>query len=94
MISAASSGVVVAQFFMMQSMFKPSAPQPGGASVSQRESAAAEDNGLAIIDTLEKMGILSEKEADHIRERRAADEGPRFGSPPGSGQTQKTSDQR
>ena len=73
--------IIIAQFFIIHWRLIPNATQPPLASALDRESKASEDKSAAVIDTLEKTGLISETEAEVLRERRAADETLRFGDP-------------
>ncbi|MEO7319886.1 MAG: hypothetical protein ABIZ56_12925 [Chthoniobacteraceae bacterium] len=80
---------IIAQFFIIHWGVIPNAPQPPLASALHRESMESEDKSAAVIDTLEKTGLISETEAELVRKRRAADETLRFGDPHSIGATSK-----
>jgi hypothetical protein len=80
-VASVSLAIVTTQFVIMCMAFNFNAWQPNPGVAPKMEARAPESNDTAIIDLLERTGLLSTKEAERIRENRGQSQAPIFGHP-------------
>ena len=80
-LASVSLAIVTAQLVLVCVAFNFGTRQPSPGIASQMKGNAADDKDASMLDLAVKWGILSDKERDHIEERRAASQVPRWGNP-------------